>query len=174
MTLGPRGKGAVVIGGYVAAFAFAVAVTATWVAATDGPDAQASSGMHAFGDGMLFLAAFGVAALVPTGAALHFLRSSRGFWNWFTVLCGVAASTGVLAAIVFALGRNAMGGALAIGAAFAVIRILVAPVFVLGFIVCAWFAPRRPHRIAFLAATGAEAATAAYGGFTWFLPLLMP
>jgi hypothetical protein len=34
---------------------------------TQGPDAQASAGMYAFGDGLLFGAVFGFGALFPTG-----------------------------------------------------------------------------------------------------------
>jgi hypothetical protein len=63
-----------VTAGYVAAFLMASAAVAIRVASTSGPDAQASSGMYAFGDALLFVAVCGVAALVPTGVALFFLR----------------------------------------------------------------------------------------------------
>lgn len=64
---------AVVAAGYIAAFLIAFAAVAFRAANTSGPDAQASSGMFAFGDVVLFVTVFGVFALVPTGAALFFL-----------------------------------------------------------------------------------------------------
>jgi hypothetical protein len=36
--------------------------------------------MYAFGDSYLFIAVFGVLALVPTGALLYYLRPYRRFW----------------------------------------------------------------------------------------------
>ena len=96
----------VVTAGYVAAFLLASGVVAIRVASTSGPAAQAESGMYAAGDAMLFVAVFGVAALVPTGAALFFLRSYRRFW---TVLSAVGLGigiTGLAAVVLFALGRH--------------------------------------------------------------------
>ena len=75
-----RGKVALVVTGYVVAVLVAAGVVAVYVALTDSPDRQASSGMYAFGDSLLFLAVFGVVGAVPTGAALFYLRSCRRFW----------------------------------------------------------------------------------------------
>ena len=52
----PFVKIAVVAGGYLAAFLMASAVVAIHFATTSGPNAQASSGMYAFGDALLFVA----------------------------------------------------------------------------------------------------------------------
>jgi hypothetical protein len=62
-----------VIGGYVAACLIASGVVYVWELFTQGPIAQASSGMYAFGDLLLFIGIFGVLALIPTGLALYFL-----------------------------------------------------------------------------------------------------
>ena len=62
-----------VIGGYVAACLIASGVVYVWVLFTQGPIAQASSGMYAFGDLLLFIVIFGVLALIPTGLAVYFL-----------------------------------------------------------------------------------------------------
>lgn len=72
-------KMALVACGYVAAFLFAFAILAVYTASTSTPDRSASSGMSAFGDSLLFLAVFAVAAIPATGAALFFLarRFSR-------------------------------------------------------------------------------------------------
>jgi hypothetical protein len=62
-----------VIGGYVAACLLASGVVYVYQLLTDNAVAQASSGMYAFGDLLLFLGVFGVLALFPTGLALYFL-----------------------------------------------------------------------------------------------------
>ncbi len=170
----PIFKIALVAGGYVAAFLMASAVVAIRVANTSGPDAQAASGMYAFGDAILFVAVFGVAALVPTGAALFFLRPYRRFWVVLSALGLAVAVTGIAAVVLFALGRSAVASPLATWAAFSVLRILVAPLLALVFLVCAVFSPYRAARIAFLAAAVMEAAASAYGGVVWFVPLLFP
>ncbi len=98
----PALKIGMVAGGYAGAFLIASAVVAIRVAGTSGPDAQASSGMYAFGDAFLFIAVFGLLALLPTAAALYFLRPSRRFWVVLSVLALGAAFTGAVAAILFA------------------------------------------------------------------------
>lgn len=160
-----------VAGGYIAAFLLASAAVAIHVASTSGPDAQTSSGMYAFGDALLFLAVFGVSALVPTGAALFFLRPYRRFWTALSALGLVVAVTGITAVILFAVGRHATESPLATWAGLSVLRILVAPLLALAFLVCAILSPHRSPRGAFGAATVMEAAVSAYGGLVWFVPL---
>jgi len=65
-------KAGMVLAGYVAAFVIASAAVAVHIATTDPAEASAASGMYAFGDLILFVAVFGVLALLPTGAALFF------------------------------------------------------------------------------------------------------
>lgn len=165
----------IVAAGYVAAFLLASAVVAIRVAYTSGPDAQAESGMYAAGDAMLFVAVFGITALVPTGAALFFLRPYRRFW---TVLSAVGLGigiTGLAAVVLFAIGRHAPPPSpLATWAGLSVLRILVAPLLALTGLVCTLLAPYRFPRLTLLAAATMEVAVSAYGGFTWFVPLLFP
>src|SRR5262249_24758338 len=66
-------KVAMVVGGYIAAVVVAAAVLAIYVATTSAPDRQASAGMYAFGDMILFVAVLGVALVPPTLLALFFL-----------------------------------------------------------------------------------------------------
>lgn len=167
----PSLKVGVVAGGYIAALLVAVAAVAVRLATTSGPDAQASSGMYAFGDALLFVAVFGVAALVPTGAALVFLRPFRPFWTVLSAVGLGVAVTGLAAVTLFAVGRHAPPSPLATWAGLSVLRILVAPLLALTFLVCAVFSPYRVPRVPLLAATGMEAAVSAYGGFAWFVPL---
>ena len=164
-------KVAVAAGGYVAAFLIASAVVAIRIANTSGPDAQAASGMYAAGDALLFAAVFGVCALVPTGAALFFLRPYRRFWIVLSALGLAVAFTGVTAAILFAVGRHATASPLATWAGFSVLRILIAPLFALTFLVCTIFSPYRSPRVALLSATMMEGGVSAYGGAVWFVPL---
>jgi hypothetical protein len=70
-------KIAIVAGGYLLAFLVASAAVALHAALTNQSVAQASGGMSAFGDLVLFVIVFGAAAVVPTGAALFFLLSKK-------------------------------------------------------------------------------------------------
>jgi hypothetical protein len=162
----------VVAGGYVAAGLLASAAVAIRVANTNTADAQAASGMYAFGDSFLFLAVFAVLSLVPTGAGLWFLRPHRRFWIVASTIGLGVAATGLAAAVLFGMGRHAATSSpLGLWAAFSVLRILVAPLLALGFLVCGVLSPFRFARAACLAAAVTEAAVGAYGGFTWFVPL---
>jgi hypothetical protein len=73
----PLLKVAIVAGGYLLAFLMASAAVALRAALTSGSAAQASSGMSAFGDMVLFIVVFGAVALVPTGAGFFFLLSKK-------------------------------------------------------------------------------------------------
>lgn len=161
-----------VAGGYVGAFLVASVAVALRVAATSGPDAQASSGMYAFGDAYLFIAVFGLLALVPTGAALYFLRPYRPVWIVLSALGLCVAVTGVAAAALFAVGRDSVApSSLAAWADFSVLRILLAPILAPAFLVVALFTPYRFPRFALLTATAMELAVVAFAGAVWFVPL---
>ena len=166
----PLLKVGVVVVGYAAAVLVASAAVSVRLATTSGPDSQ--GGMQAFGDAVLFVAVFGVTALVPTGAALFFLRPYRRFWTVLSALGLGVAVTGLTAVALFAIGRYAAPSPLATLAAFSVLRILVAPLLVLAFLACTVFSPYRRARVAFLAAAVMEAAVSGYGGLVWFVPLL--
>jgi hypothetical protein len=168
----PFVKVGMVAAGYFAAFLIASAAVAIRISRTSGPEAQASSGMYAFGDAFLFVIVFGVTALVPTGVALFFLRTCRPLWTILAAVGLGVAITGVAAAVLFAAGRNAAPSPLATAAMFSVPRILVAPLLALTFFVCAVLAPYRSPGIALLTATVMEAAVSAYGGYVWFVPLI--
>jgi hypothetical protein len=165
---------ALVAAGYVGAFLVASAVVAIRVANTSGPEAQASSGMYAFGDAFLFVLVFGLLALVPTCAALYFLRSYRRLWVALSVVGVVVAFTGTAAVSLYAFGRDAsIPSTLATLAAISVLRILLAPILVPAFLLFGLLSPHRFPRIALLAATLMELAVAAYAGFAWILPMVL-
>ena len=166
-------KVGVVAGGYIVAFLVASAAVAVRLANTSGPDAQASSGMYAFGDAVLFVAVFSVVALVPTAAVLFVLRPYRRFWTVLSTFGLGVAVTGLAAVALFAIGRSAGPSPVATWAALSVLRILVAPLLALAFLMCTVFSPYRPPRLALLATTAAEVVVSAYGGFVWFVPLFL-
>jgi hypothetical protein len=167
----PPVKVGLVVAGYIVAFLIASAVVGIYVASTSGPDRQGYGGMYAFGDSLLFLAVFGVAAVPPTGAALFFPRSYRSFWLALSVAALVIAATGLAAFIDYVAARTAEADSiLHAWSALAVLRILVAPLFALAFFLSVLFAPNRSSRIALLVATVIEAAVFAYVAVIWLHP----
>jgi hypothetical protein len=167
----PLVKVGLVVAGYVVAVMVAVAAVAIYVAATNGPDRQGYSVMYGFGDDLLFLAVFGVAAVPATGAALFFLRPYRSFWLVLSVVALGIAATGLAALIDYVAPRTADAHSiLHAWSALAPLRILIAPLFALNFFLSGLFAPNRSSRIALLVATVIEAAVFAYVAFIWFHP----
>jgi hypothetical protein len=166
----PLARVGVVLGGYVAAVLAASGVTALYVAATAGLDRQTSSGMYAFGDSLLFLAVFGVAALVPTGAGLWFLRPSRRFWAAYRAAALTVAATAVAAALIDLAGHAAPSGtALSMWAGFSMLRIFLSPLCALVFALSALLAPHHRARVALFVAAGFEAAAFASLLLRWAL-----
>ena len=130
--------------------------------------------MYAFGDVALFVAVFGFLALLPTAAALYFLRPYRRFWVVLSTLALIGAFTGVAAVLLYALGRHpAEHSPLATWTALSVLRILLAPVLAPAFLVFALLSAHRSPRVALLGAALLEIAVGAYAGFVWFLPLIV-
>lgn len=171
MTLLP--KIGLVAAGYVAAFVIASAVVAVRIAATSGPAAQASSGMYAAGDAMVFIAVLSICALVPTAGLLVTLRPYRRFWTVLATLVVAMAISGLAAAALFAVGRHATGSPLATLAMLSVLRILMAPLLAIAFLLFAALSPYRAPRLACLAGGAAEVAVSVYGALAWFAPLFL-
>ena len=113
---------------------------------------------------ILFVAVFGVAALVPTGAALFFLRPYRALWRRLSVVALIVAGTAGAAFVDY------LGSAVHVWSIFSVPRLLVTPVFTLFFLVAAVVAPTRGFRLTLLVATALEAATFLGLVILWFGP----
>ena len=132
----PAVKVSLVVAGYVVAFLIAFAVVAVYVAATSGPDRQASAGMFAFGDSLLFLAVFGVAAVVDYVAARTAEASSIVHaWSALAVLRILAAPLLTLAfflSVLFAPNRSSR-------IALLVATVVEATVF--AYVALIWFLP---------------------------------
>lgn len=66
-------KVGLVIGGYILACLIAVGTVYVYEWSIPVAASQASSGMYAFGDLILFVSTFGFLALFPTGLAVYFV-----------------------------------------------------------------------------------------------------
>lgn len=138
--------------GYIGAVAVAWAVVAVHIATTQGPDRRDYAAMFDFGDTLLFLGVFALAAVLPTGAALFFLRPYRWFWRALSIAALVIAASAAAAFVVMLVWRGAGARSVAsAAAAVASLRILIAPLFALAFAVSTVFAPSRNPRLALLA-----------------------
>jgi hypothetical protein len=74
-------KISVVLAGYLAALLAACTAVYVRILNTQDAMAQASAGMYAFGDFLLFVVVFGTLSLAPTALALFFLRRVEKFWT---------------------------------------------------------------------------------------------
>ena len=157
--------------GYIGALAIAFGAVSLYVASTNSPDRQTYAAMFAFGDSLLFLAVFGVAAVLPTGAALFFLRPYRPFWRVLSIAAVVMATTGIAAFFDFLAMRGTDPRSVAsVWSALAVLRVLISPLFALAFLVSALFAPSHLPRVALLVATALEAFVSVCYALIWFHP----
>ena len=160
----PLSKSLLVIAGYVLAIIVATMAVSIYVAATDGPDRESAGGMYAFGDSIVFLAVFGLAAIPASSAALFFLRPCRSFWRVASVVAPVIAATGIAAAVSYLVqlhnaSTDSLPGA---WSALSPLRILLAPLFAIAFFLCGVFAPGRSDKGVFLGAAAVEVAV-----FVW-------
>ena len=162
------GRGALVAGGYGAALGLAVAVT--WLHTATASPAAASSGMAAFGDALLFLGTFGLAALVPTGVALWVLRDRPGFWDVSAGLALALAVTGLAALACYLAVRSAGASPMVLAwGAVAVLRVLAAPFLAGLFFLAGVLAPGRRARVGLLAAAGLEGLVFGVVAVLWVL-----
>jgi hypothetical protein len=158
-------KAGLVLGGYLAAAALAFGAVVVHVGMT--VDYDASSGMYAFGDLLLFIAVFGATSIVPTGLALFFLRGTRVFW---ILLAGVAlamAATTLGVTIVSMVAPQSSS----LWALLAFPRLFLSPFLAGAFGLASIAAPDRRARLCLLVAAGIECLGALYAFFHWFVPL---
>jgi hypothetical protein len=149
----------VVLAGYVAAFL--VASVAFYVLTRFRVQPDASGGMQAFGDSLLFIGLFAVLALVPSALAFYFLRPFPNFWTALSVASMALAVTGPVAAAMVGRTQKSPGAELLFGF-FGLLRILGAPVLGFGFLISAVIAPRGRSRWVLVSAAVIEVAVSAY------------
>jgi hypothetical protein len=160
-------KAGIVVGGYVTAILAAFCVVTISIHQASGFDRDASAGMHAFGDSLLFIAVFGVVSIIPTGLALFLLRQSRSFWVALSVVALVAASTSLAEVAVTVLVPLSVNP----WALLAFPRIYLSPFLAAAFGLSAWAAPGIRFRWCLFGAASMEAVSGIYGFFHWFAPL---
>src|SRR5215471_10677541 len=144
-------KVGLVAAGYVGALVIASVVVVVYVASTSGSDRQTYGAMYDFGDSLLFLAVFGVAAVPASGAALFFLRPYPAFWRFLCAAALAVAASGIVA-VINKLISGGPGSAHHVWLDLAGLGVLIAPLFALGFCLSAVFAPHTRFRIALFAA----------------------
>jgi hypothetical protein len=153
------GRAGLVLGGYAAAFAIALALVVTYSVLAGRVDADASGGMYAFRDAMLFLWLFALAAVLPSCLLLWLLRPYRTLWLALSAAAFALAATGVVALLLYVGSRRGiLDDALEAWSALAVVRILVAPVLAPAFLLTATFAPGRTERLVLACVTVSEGA----------------
>jgi hypothetical protein len=138
---------------------------------TQGPEAQASAGMYAFGDLIIFVAVFGGLALFPTGLALYFLRPFKKFWTVLSTASLALAATAPVAALVMLLALSQQPNdesALFLLAGLGCWRMFAAPLLTPVFILAAFIAPTRLSGWVLVAAAAIEGVIGAYAHFHWF------
>ncbi|HZZ18784.1 MAG TPA: hypothetical protein VFE25_05420 [Opitutaceae bacterium] len=165
----PLHKIALVVGGYVLSVLIAFAAVAAHVATTSGADRQSAGGMFAFGDSILFVLVFGICALVPTGAALFFMRPYGAFWKAISVVALAVAATSIAAGVLFAFGRHSPSPTIVMLSGYSVLRVLLSPLLAMVFVVCAVLSPARGARIALAASSAIEAVVGIVGGLILYI-----
>lgn len=149
-SLRPATRIALVAAGYLAAAALAGLAVTLFGNRGDG-------GMEAFGDLLLFLAAFALASLPATVVALIWLRPCPRFWRSTAVVALLVAASGVLAAVN-------------LHSLISPLRILLAPLLLLSWALAGALAPNRSSRWMLLGAAAVEALAFAWAVRQWLSP----
>jgi hypothetical protein len=152
------GKAAIVLGGYVASLLAAYAAVHVRNATLDVSPADASGGMYAFGDMLLFLGVFGVCSLVPTVLALWFLRGVPRLWTILSAIAIALAAGAVISACILPLtARTASPPAAVAAISFvALLLMFAAPILAAAFLLSAVVAPTRRTRLMLAGAAAVE------------------
>ena len=164
-------KLSIVLAAYLVAFVVAAGVVhlrelrPQWQATS-----QASPGMAAFADFILFVEVFGVAAAAPTALASYFLRPFRRVCTVFATGCLALAVTGLLAAVIVVWTRSlhAETGLSRALAPAGDIRTILSPILAPSFLVSVPLARTWRCRWILLAAAAMEGVAFA-SGHAWLL-----
>lgn len=139
----------------------AVATAAVWLRAFlfPLPTAEASGGMAAFGDFLLFVGVFSLSAIFPTALLLRRLQGSSAFWIVWSSVALVLTVTGLVAGAAYfapSLMRSRQHPMIHM---LAPLRVIGAVPLVIGFMLSALLAPQRGTKKIFLGCAGVEFVT---------------
>lgn len=150
-------KLALFLGSYLLALVIAIATVVLYFQVTSGPDRDASSGMHAFGDSVSFLGIPGAVSLPATCAALFFVRAYRPLWMVLSAVAVGLAATGILdllALLTFPVATPDSWPQFF--SLLSPLRILAAPVFAMAFVLAGLLAPVRWSQITVVVTAASE------------------
>ncbi len=150
--LRPAAKAGIVLGGLVASFAVACVAVYLRQRLITGPEAQAASGMYAFGDLLMGIAVFSLFALGPLGLTLYWLRPVVRFWTLLARAALVLVLTGPLAVLAGGWLRQLLGNWTILATA----RIGFMPLIAPALLVAGLFAPQSRPRWLLLASAVVE------------------
>ncbi len=151
--------------GYVAAILAAAAAVCIRQMLPQGPDANASSGMAAFGDLLGFVAVFGLLSLAPTAWLLVMLRPYPRFWSVLSIVSLAAAIAGPVLTVVMQHFHPDWFVTLPLFVA----AFLGAPLLAIGFFTVAVIAPNSRARRLLLAAGLVEGAVSIHSFVCLFI-----
>jgi hypothetical protein len=151
--------------GYLAAILAAPAAVCIRQMLTRGPDADASSGMYAFGDLLGFVAVFGLLSLAPMAWLLVMLRPCARFWSALSIVSLAAAIAGP----VFAVVMQHRHPDWFVTALLFIAEFLGAPLLAIAFLTVAAIAPNRRARRMLFAAGFVEGAVSIYSFVCLFI-----
>ena len=148
---------AIVIAGYALAILGAVAAVLVRRAFITDPD-QASSGMYAFGETLLFCGAFGFLALAPTAFALFFLRHYRPLWVVGSNAALVVAIVGIAAGCFLPMtsASTSRQPLFALLSFLSLMLVFATPVFAAAFAISGLIAPESRFRKKLMASAAIE------------------
>jgi hypothetical protein len=163
-------KFAAVLAGYFAALLAAFAAVYFRQLRTQADSVQASSGMYAFGESLVFLGVFGIAALLPTGLWLCFLRPFQKFWGAFSIASLALALTGPVAGYVMNLASTppSSGHLGVMTGLLALLRMFGAPLLAVAFVISAAIAPTVRSRWTLIGAALIECGVSTPALLYWF------
>jgi hypothetical protein len=141
------------LAGFAAAGAVATALVQLRYRWIDPAEAQASGGMYAFGDLILWLAVVGVLSLPPTWLLFRALRDVEWVWrlaSWSGLIWAALAPAGVLVRLADALRGPAFAVAplpvFQVADALSLLRLLASPASLPGLAVAWWACGHPPSR----------------------------
>ena len=151
-TLRPWSKAGIVLLGLALALVIGGVVAAARDYFSEVSAVEKAGGMYGFGQVLLFIAASGVAALIPLSVGLIWLRPVEKFWIGLNRAAWVSALTGLLALAAHLLS----GSATSVWVLLAQARIGMMPLTALALLAGAVIAPLPRHRRVLIGAAACD------------------